>query len=186
MNASPNDGNDSATATRLTAAGRARGNFSLDGSAPTTAETAADRSKPAETTRRTDARAVPMGGVALVILGAVIGAAWAQSPSRPAGADDQLSPTIPQVIQAREGRDVAGSGDLIGFSHVNDRGTQVITLVNTRKLWMAVYHISPEGEIRLTSSRAIDADFTLQLNATDPLPEDIRQLQPSGPRNPSE
>lgn len=86
------------------------------------------------------------------------------------------------VIEARPGRDVAGSGDLIGFSHVDGSGTQVITLVDTEKAWMAVYHVGSSGEIRLVSSRAIDADFTLQLNATSPTPEDIRRLQGVSPR----
>ncbi|MFK8112949.1 MAG: hypothetical protein AB8B91_12140 [Rubripirellula sp.] len=85
-------------------------------------------------------------------------------------------PTSP-MIQGRPGRDVAGSGDLIGFSHVDDSGTQVISLVNAQKMWMAVYHIGSDGAIRLVSSRAIDADFTLQLNATEPTPEQIRRIQ---------
>lgn len=86
------------------------------------------------------------------------------------------------VIEARNGRDVAGSGDLIGFSHVDGSGTQVITLVDTQKAWMAVYHIGSNGEIRLVSSRAIDADFTLQLNATSPTPDDIRRLHGVSPQ----
>ncbi|MEO9591095.1 hypothetical protein [Rhodopirellula bahusiensis] len=83
----------------------------------------------------------------------------------------------PTLIQARPGRDVGASGEIIGFSHVNESGTQVISLVNTGKLWMAVYHVGPDGEIRLVSSRAIDADFSLELNATAPLPENIRRMQ---------
>jgi len=126
-------------------------------------------------------RWIRLVGGCMVLLGGVFGVVWAQGPGQPAADDSPATPAVPQVIQAREGRDVAGSGDLIGFSHVDDRGTQVITLVNTRKLWMAVYHISSEGEIRLTSSRPIDADFTLQLNVTDPLPEHIRELQPAKP-----
>lgn len=86
------------------------------------------------------------------------------------------------VIEARGGRDVAGSGDLIGFSHVDETGTQVITLINTQKLWMAVYHIGSSGQIRLASSRAIDADFTLQLNAASPTPEEIRRMRDASPR----
>jgi len=96
------------------------------------------------------------------------------SPSPAMGSPVMGSPVT--VIEARGGRDIAGSGDLIGFSHVDDQGTQVITLVNTQKHWMAVYHIGSSGEIRLASSRAIDADFTLQLNATSPTPEEIRRL----------
>lgn len=82
----------------------------------------------------------------------------------------------PTLIQARPGRDVGASGEIIGFSHVDESGTQVISLVNTGKLWMAVYHVGPDGEIRLVSSRAIDADFSLELNATAPLPNDIRRM----------
>jgi hypothetical protein len=65
---------------------------------------------------------------------------------------------------------------MIGFSHSDGSGTQTITIVHTGKSWMAVYHIDRSGTIRLVSSRPIDADFSLQLNATSPLPEEIRQL----------
>jgi hypothetical protein len=68
------------------------------------------------------------------------------------------------------------AGDMIGFSHGDGSGTQTITLVDTRKSWMAVYHVTKSGTIRLVSSRPIDADFSLQLNATSPLPEEIRRI----------
>ena len=68
------------------------------------------------------------------------------------------------------------AGDMIGFSHGDGAGTQTITLVDTRKSWMAVYHVNQSGTIRLVSSRPIDADFSLQLNATSPLPEEIRRI----------
>ena len=71
---------------------------------------------------------------------------------------------------------VGAAGDMIGFSHSDGSGTQIITLVHTGKSWMAVYHIDRSGTIRLVSSRPIDADFSLQLNATSPLPEEIRQF----------
>lgn len=74
------------------------------------------------------------------------------------------------------GPNVGASGDIIGFSHSDGAGSQRITLVNTSKSWMAVYHIDRSGKIRLTSSRPIDADFTLQLNATAPLPDEIRRM----------
>ena len=70
----------------------------------------------------------------------------------------------------------SAAGDMIGFSHSDGSGTQTITIVHTSKSWMAVYHIDKSGAIRLVSSRPIDADFSLQLNATSPLPEEIRQL----------
>lgn len=87
------------------------------------------------------------------------------------------------VVEARGGRDVAGSGGLIGFSHVDSEGTQVITIVDAEKRWMAVYHVDSRGTIRLASSREIAADFTLQLNATAPLPDQIRRLQGISPRS---
>lgn len=71
---------------------------------------------------------------------------------------------------------VAAAGDMIGFSHADGSGSQTITIVHTGKSWMAVYHIDRSGTIRLVSSRPIDADFSLQLNATSPLPQEIRQL----------
>ena len=71
---------------------------------------------------------------------------------------------------------VGAAGDMIGFSHADGSGTQTITLVDTGKSWMAVYHIGRSGKIRLISSRPIDADFSLQLNATSPLPDEIRGI----------
>lgn len=71
---------------------------------------------------------------------------------------------------------VGAAGDMIGFSHSDASGTQTITLVHTGKSWMAVYHIDKSGKIRLISSRPIDADFSLQLNATSPLPNEIREI----------
>jgi len=68
------------------------------------------------------------------------------------------------------------AGEMIGFSHYDASGTQTITLVHAGKSWMAVYHIDRSGTIRLVSSRPIDADFSLQLNATSPLPEEIREI----------
>ncbi len=72
---------------------------------------------------------------------------------------------------------LGAAGGMIGFSGSDGSGTQIITLVDTRKSWMAVYHVDRSGKIRLVSSRPIDADFSLQLNATSPLPEEIRALR---------
>jgi len=69
------------------------------------------------------------------------------------------------------------AGDMIGFSRDLGDGVQAITIINASRRWMAVYHIDISGQIRLTSSRPLDADFTIQFNATAPLPEDIRRLQ---------
>lgn len=69
---------------------------------------------------------------------------------------------------------VGSAGEMIGFAGTSESG-QIITVIHTGKSWMSVYHVAQNGEIRLTSSRPIDADFSLQLNATTPLPEDIRR-----------
>ncbi|QDT08941.1 hypothetical protein [Planctomycetes bacterium K23_9] len=71
---------------------------------------------------------------------------------------------------------VGAAGEMIGFTSSDGSGSQTITLVHTGKSWMAVYHIDSSGTIRLVSSRPIDADFALQLNATSPLPDDIREM----------
>ena len=69
------------------------------------------------------------------------------------------------------------AGDMIGFSRDLSDGTQAITIINASQRWMAVYHIDTSGQIRLTSSRPLEADFTIQFNASSPLPEEIRRLQ---------
>lgn len=69
------------------------------------------------------------------------------------------------------------AGEMIGFSRDLGDGVQAITIINASRRWMAVYHIDSSGQIRLTSSRSLDADFTIQFNATAPLPDDIRRLQ---------
>ncbi|MEO1616939.1 MAG: hypothetical protein AAFV88_13870 [Planctomycetota bacterium] len=76
-----------------------------------------------------------------------------------------------------EGRGQVGvSGELIGFSGLNGSGSQTITLVHTGKMQIAVYHIDGSGQIHLVSSRPIDDDFSITLNATAPLPGQIRPL----------
>ncbi len=69
------------------------------------------------------------------------------------------------------------AGDMIGFSRDLGDGVQAITIINASQRWMAVYHIDSSGQIRLTSSRPLEADFTIQFNASSPLPEEIRRLQ---------
>ena len=102
------------------------------------------------------------------------------------GQPDQSMPaTGPELPSSRVSplkspHNVGAAGDIIGFSHSDGSGSQRITLVNTSKSWMAVYHIDRSGRIRLASSRPIDADFTLQLNATAPLPDEIRRMDQRG------
>lgn len=75
------------------------------------------------------------------------------------------------------GPSLAAAGDMIGFSRELAGGSQAITLINASRRWMAVYHVDQAGQIRLVSSRPLDADFSFQFNATAPLPEQIRRLQ---------
>lgn len=84
------------------------------------------------------------------------------------GARAANGPAIPNLMTA---------GDMIGFSRDVGEGVQAITIINASRRWMAVYHLDNEGRIRLMSSRPLDADFTIQFNATSPLPEEIRRLQ---------
>ncbi len=83
----------------------------------------------------------------------------------------------PQSGPAKGPATLIHAGDMIGFSRELGDGVQAITIINASRRWMAVYHIGTSGQIRLTSSRPLDADFTIQFNATEPLPEDIRRLQ---------
>lgn len=85
--------------------------------------------------------------------------------SNPSGIDHP--PAIPRL-------QVGSAGEMIGFAGSSGTG-QIITVIHTGKSWMSVYHIGQTGEIRLASSRPIDADFSLELNATAPLPDDIRR-----------
>jgi hypothetical protein len=120
-------------------------------------------------------------GLTLALVGAIAVIGESQSPEggqvRDSSAPAALPPTqVSGLPTAAEIPKVGASGDMIGFSHSDSSGTQTITLVHTRKSWMAVYHIDRSGTLRLVSSRPLDADFSLQLNATSPLPEEIRQI----------
>ncbi len=90
-------------------------------------------------------------------------------PTQPiAGAIAPPSSGLPNLLQA---------SDLISFSRDLGDGVQAITIINASRRWMAVYHVDSGGQIRLTSSRPLDEDFTILFNATSPLPQEIRRLQ---------
>jgi hypothetical protein len=89
----------------------------------------------------------------------------------------EVSELLSMTRNASESAPQLGSaGQLIGFSGFDGSGSQTITLVHAGKMQIAVYHIDRSGQIRLVSSRPIDADFSLSLNVTDPLPGQIRLL----------
>ena len=98
-----------------------------------------------------------------------------QNPVHGGVAGDRLE-GVPGPLATSPIAKVAAAGDMIGFSHSDASGTQTITVVHTGKSWMAVYHIDRSGTIDLVSSRPIDADFSLQLNATSPYPDEIRRM----------
>lgn len=95
----------------------------------------------------------------------------------PLGKVDTMS-NLPNEMGKSDDRadQVGAAGEVIGFSHSDGSGTLTITLVHTGKSSIAVYHIGRSGEIRLMSSRPIDADFSILLNATSPTPPKIRAM----------
>jgi len=93
------------------------------------------------------------------------------------GAEPPISMPSQPGLMVPAGPSLAAAGDTIGFSTTIAGGTQAITLINASRRWMAVYHVDQAGQIRLVSSRPLDADFSFQFNATAPLPEEIRRLQ---------
>ena len=119
-------------------------------------------------------RVVPLLGALALLIG-VTSVGTSQPPPSPG---DAHAPALGAMaaLESTEVSKVGAAGDMIGFSHSDGSGTQTITVIHTGKSWMAVYHIDKSGTIRLVSSRPIDADFSLQLNATSPLPDEIRQL----------
>ncbi|WP_372894734.1 hypothetical protein [Stieleria sp.] len=94
----------------------------------------------------------------------------------PGQAVQGVGPSAMQLGASEKGPQVAAAGELIGFNGFDGSGSQTITLVHTGKMQIAVYHIDRSGQIRLVSSRPIDADFSLSLNLTKPLPGQIRLL----------
>lgn len=117
--------------------------------------------------------------IALTLVSCLATAGVTQVP-QPGGVEQGAEIDLPgSLVPAGPGPQIqlGSAGGVIGFSGSDGSGTQTITLVDTRKSWMAVYHIGVAGKIRLVSSRPIDADFSLQLNAASPLPEEIRALR---------
>lgn len=131
----------------------------------------------------------PIHGLIALVLAVAASVASSQSPL--GGPDSNQS--APPELSPRAGFGAAGSmfgitpptgnvpaaaaaGQMIAFSSVDPAGTQTFTLIDTSKSWMAVYHVDRSGRIRLVSSRPIEADFSLQLNVTSPLPEEIRRI----------
>jgi len=70
----------------------------------------------------------------------------------------------------------AAAGDCLGFVRPANDGGQIITLINTAREWMAVYHVDGPGKIHLIGSRPLQQDFAVQFNAVAPLPEEMRRI----------
>jgi hypothetical protein len=133
-----------------------------------------DQGNPKPVAKRTTVKLFPAVLAAFLVAGA--STASVSQPPPPQGAAQVSSGILGAMTQRDAVSRVGAAGDMIGFSHSDGSGTQTITIVHTEKSWMAVYHIDRSGKIRLVSSRPIDADFSLQLNATSPLPEEIREI----------
>ena len=103
--------------------------------------------------------------------------AAAKTPQPPPFRVKENIPGEKMVAPPSESRpQVGAAGQLIGFNGFDGSGSQTITLVHAGKMQIAVYHIDRSGLIRLVSSRPIDADFSVTLNPTAPLPDQIRAL----------
>lgn len=68
---------------------------------------------------------------------------------------------------------IAAANGMIVSNHTLADGTPMITVVNTRRMWLAVYHIERSGKPVLVGSRPMESDFELLLNAASPLPAEI-------------
>lgn len=67
---------------------------------------------------------------------------------------------------------------MMGFASPDAAGGQMVTLIDSRHSWMAVYAVDPKGQIRLLSSRPLQQDFSVQYNVMDPTPAEIGRLKP--------
>ena len=120
-----------------------------------------------------------IGLAALTLVAAFVLGGSAQIPDQSAGEAIPAGATFGAIAtenRAESGSSVGAAGELIGFSGSDGSGSQRITLVHTGKMHIAVYHIDRSGQIRLVSSRPIDADFSVSLNVNAPLPGEIRRL----------
>jgi hypothetical protein len=72
----------------------------------------------------------------------------------------------------------SGGGELISFSVPIEDHRQQVTLIDTAKRVMSVYHIdTSSGEISLKSVRNVFWDLQMvEFNGTSPLPREIRSL----------
>ncbi len=154
--------------------GTNRAHFAVIGGSKMASSERANAAKTQEKPTRTAANPVRVVAAAMLIaVAATVGVS--QSPP-PSGSTSAAGNGLAGIADMDALARVGAAGDMIGFSHSDGSGTQTITIVHAEKSWMAVYHIDRSGKIRLVSSRPIDADFSLQLNATSPLPEEIREI----------
>lgn len=112
----------------------------------------------------------PVSGIGAASgIGANLGTTELPRQAAPAAA---LQRNLPQVTP------MAVAEGMLGFASPDSGGGQVVTLVDARRGWMAVYAVDAQGEIRLLSSRPLQQDFSVQYNVTDPTPADIGRLNP--------
>ncbi|WP_164101707.1 hypothetical protein [Candidatus Laterigemmans baculatus] len=73
---------------------------------------------------------------------------------------------------------MAVADGMLGFASPDAAGGQMVTLIDSRHSWMAVYAVDAKGQIRLLSSRPLQQDFSVQYNVMDPTPAEIGRLKP--------
>ena len=79
---------------------------------------------------------------------------------------------MPQVTAS------ASAEGVMAFAAPNGTGGQLITVIDARRSWMAVYSVDVgDQQIRMLSSRPLSQDFSVQYNVADPTPADIQRLQ---------
>lgn len=115
----------------------------------------------------------------LVIAGLVVFAV-AQSATigqNPSPSQPSANGQIPNLRSPQVTASAAAEGMMAFASPDGDRG-QLVTIIDAKRSWMAVYSVDAGGErIKLLSSRPLSQDFSVQYNVTEPTPVDIQRLQ---------
>ena len=94
------------------------------------------------------------------------------------GIHSQRNTASAQDPQANSPAAFAQAQDVIALSFDLGNGRQQVTVIDSRKRVMSVYHIeSGSGEISLKSVRSIQWDLQMdEFNGVSPLPREIRSL----------
>jgi hypothetical protein len=110
-----------------------------------------------------------------VLLVAVAGPATiGQSPgvaTLPQGPTERVQPATGGAVVAS-----ASAEGMIVTATTDGLGGQMVTVIDSRRNWMAVYGVDAKGQIKLLSSRPLSQDFAVQYNVIEPTPTAISRL----------